>query len=176
MVNKSPECYGAMLLAGLLASSIFISAAFAQTSQEQQPGKTQPTISAPAPGSVFPVGASALSESARTFYKSVWGVEILGVRRVSAGTWLRFSYRVVDAKKAAVLNDKRLNPRLIDEKTGATLMIPTMDMVGPLRPTAPPQNGRSYYMIFENPGGLVRPGNRVNLVVGSFRADGLVVQ
>jgi hypothetical protein len=156
-------------LAGLLASIIFISAAFAQTSQEQPPGKTQAVVSAQS-------SASALSESAQAFYRSVWGVEVLSVRRVSAGTWLRFSYRVVDANKAAVLNDKRWNPRLIDEKSGATLMIPTMDMVGALRPVAPPQNGRSYYMIFENPGGLVRSGNRVNLVVGRFRAEGLAVE
>ncbi len=169
MANKSPKCYGAMLLAGLLASSTFSPAAFPQSGQEQKPARLQPAVSAP-------TGASALTESAQAFYKSVWGVEILGVRRVSAGTWLRFSYRVVDAKKAAVLNDKRVNPRLIDEKTGATLMIPTMDMVGPLRPVAPPQNGRSYYMIFENPGSLVRSGNRVNVIVGNFKAEGLVVQ
>lgn len=151
------------LLAGLLASSTAIPLSLGQT------GQVSPPVTPNSP-------VSGLNESARAFYKSVWGIEILGVRSVSAGTWLRFSYRVLDAKRATVLNEKRWKPRLIDERTGAVLTVPTMDMVGVLRPTAAPQTGRAYYMIFENPGRLVRPGNRVSILVGNFRAEGLVVE
>jgi hypothetical protein len=31
-------------------------------------------------------------------------------------------------------------------------------------------------MFFANPGGYVKPGRRVSVVIGDFRADGIVVQ
>jgi hypothetical protein len=31
-------------------------------------------------------------------------------------------------------------------------------------------------MFFNNPGQLVKPGERVSVVIGDFRADGLIVQ
>ncbi len=89
---------------------------------------------------------------------------------------VRFTYRVVDANKAEALNNKRWNPYLIDEKTGTKFAVPTLEQVGPLRQTAAPENGRLYWVIFGNPGDLVKPGNRVDVVIGDFRAEGLVVE
>jgi hypothetical protein len=51
-----------------------------------------------------------------------------------------------------------------------------MDKVGALRQTAPPALGQEYWMVFSNKGNLVRPGDRVSVQIGSFRADGLVVE
>jgi hypothetical protein len=50
-----------------------------------------------------------------------------------------------------------------------------MEKIGQLRQSAPPEVGRSYWMAFSNKGRLVKRGDRVNVVVGPFRADGLVV-
>jgi hypothetical protein len=85
-------------------------------------------------------------------------------------------YKVIDADKAGMLNDKRWNPYLVDEATGAKLGIPEMEKVGKLRQTAPPKNGQVDWMVFGNPGQLVKAGNRVDVVIGDFRADGMVVE
>jgi hypothetical protein len=104
-----------------------------------------------------------------------WGVDIVGVRRVSSGLMLRFDYRVVDPEKASVLTDRKSRPYLIDEATGAALAVPAMENIGELRQVAPLETTRTYFMIFGNPGGLVKQGGRVTLVVGTFRAEGLEV-
>jgi hypothetical protein len=167
MTNLSRRLNSGMLLASLLAGSIF-SPVLAHSGQEQATSLTATTA---------PTKRSAsVSESADTFYRSVWGVQVLGVRRVEAGSMIRFNYRVLDEKKSTVLNDKRWKPYLADETTGARLKVPVMDMIGELRQTSAPEKGRLYWMIFENPGGLVQAGSRVNVVIGSFRAEGLVVE
>jgi hypothetical protein len=105
-----------------------------------------------------------------------WGVEIVGVREVSSGSLIRFSYRVVDAGKARELNDKKLEPHLIDETSGVMLQIPVMEKVGQLRQTATAETGREYWMVFSNKGRYVKAGDRVDVVIGKFRVDGLVVE
>jgi hypothetical protein len=105
-----------------------------------------------------------------------WGIDIIGVHPVSSGYMLRFDYRVVDPERAAVLRDRTARPYLIDERTRTALAVPTMENVGELRQVAPLETDRTYYMIFGNPGKLVKPGSRVTLVAGPFRAEGMVVK
>jgi hypothetical protein len=105
----------------------------------------------------------------------VWGVEALSVRWAESGEVVRFSYRVLDPVKAKILNDKGAEPSLEDPRAGVSLVIPQMEKIGKLRQTAPPEAGRSYWMAFSNKGRLVKRGDRVNVVIGKFRADGLVV-
>ena len=62
-----------------------------------------------------------------------WGIENVGVRATSSGALIRFSYRVVDAKKTKILNDKRVKPYLVDEKNGLALPVPTLGNVGQLQ-------------------------------------------
>ena len=118
----------------------------------------------------------SLLPSARRFYQQVWGIDILGVKPVSSGSLLRFSYRVLDPQKARTLNDKKSAPVLIDYRTHAALVVPTMEKVGQLRQTPTPEAGREYWMLFSNKGNLVGPGSRVDVVIGTFRASGLIVQ
>lgn len=111
-----------------------------------------------------------------TFFRRNWGVEIVGVRRVSSGLMLRFDYRVVDPARAVALNDKKARPYLLDEATATALAVPAMENVGELRQVAPYQPNRTYFMIFGNPGGLVKRGGRVTFVMGNLRAEGLIVE
>jgi hypothetical protein len=120
--------------------------------------------------------SGGMPESARTFYALGWGVDQLSAQLAESGQLVRFSYRVVDAGKAAALHDKASAPNLIDEKARVALLVPTMEKVGPLRQSGPPENGKSYWMVFSNKGNVVRTGHRVSVVIGSFRVDGLVVQ
>jgi len=73
------------------------------------------------------------------------------------------------------LNDKKLEPSLIDPAAGVKLVIPSLEKVGQLRQSSTPEAGKSYWMAFSNKGRLVKRGHRVDVVIGSFRAQGLEV-
>jgi len=119
----------------------------------------------------------ALSRRALMFYESVWGIEDLNVKWAESGEMVRFSWRVLDPAKAKPLNDKKAEPSLEDPQAGVSLVVPTLEKVGQLRQSS--QNieaGKSYWMAFSNVGRRVRRGDRVNVVIGNFRANGLVVE
>ncbi len=167
---------------GILTSSIATFTIFGQSNQEQaNPAKEQPAQSlraAPAPVAV-PPSLRALgphsSMHEHNYYAGFWGIENLEVRETASGSLLRFTYRVVDANKARVLADKKATPYLIDEQTGAVLQVPTMPNGGMLRQTNDIENGREYWTAFSNKG-VVKPGSRVDVVIGNFRANGLIVR
>ena len=88
---------------------------------------------------------------------------------------MRFSYRVVDPTKARVLNDRSNEPSLVDPRAGVRLVVPRMEKIGQLRQTGAPEAGKAYWMAFSNKGRPVKRGDRVDVVIGQFRAQGLVV-
>jgi hypothetical protein len=106
----------------------------------------------------------------------VWGIENPTVKLVEAGEMIRFTYRVIDAEKAKPLNDKKVEPSLICPDRSVKLIIPTLEKVGQLRQSATPENGRSYWMAFSNKGGIVKHGDRVDVIIGNFHAEGLEVE
>jgi len=111
-----------------------------------------------------------------TFMKREWGIEILYVRQTAAGYMLEFRYKVVDAEKAKPLFERRTKPLLTHAESGATLVVPTPAKTGALRNSNPPLDGHTYWMFFANPGQLVQPGELVNIEIGDFLAEKLVVQ
>lgn len=114
--------------------------------------------------------------AAGRYYRIVWGIDSLSVKIAESGQIVRFSWRVLDSSLAAPLNDKRAEPALVDPSAGVSLVVPSMEQIGQLRQTAPPEAGKSYWMAFSNKGRPVKPGHRVNVVIGGFHADGLVVE
>jgi hypothetical protein len=168
-----------MLLAAFLASSIPGLPAGAQS-----PAPDATPAQAPAPAAPAPPAASAapsryqpsrIPKRAAALYGLVWGVESLRVKLVESGEIVRFSYSVVDPDKAKALNDKKFAPILIDPQAGVKLEVPTLDKVGQLRQSSTPEMGKSYWMAFSNKGRIVKRGDRVNIVIGQFRAEGLQV-
>ena len=149
-----------MLLAGVLASGIAVLPVGGQ-SPAATPTSYQP---------------NRFSRRAGIYYGLMWGVDSLSAKSVESGEIIRFNYRVLDADKATALNDKKAEPSLIDPKAGVKLVIPQMEKIGKLRQSAAPEAGRSYCMAFSNKCRLVKRGDRVNVVIGQFRADGLVVE
>jgi hypothetical protein len=99
----------------------------------------------------------------------------VAVKWAESGEVIRFTYHVLDASKAKVLNDKKSEPALVAPERGVKLVVPAMENVGQLRQSAPPENGKSYWMVFSNKGRPVKRGDHVSVVIGTFRADGLVV-
>ena len=112
---------------------------------------------------------------AGTYFRLMWGVDSLKVKWSESGEIIRFSYRVLDADKAKVLNDKHSEPSLIDPRAGVQLVVPSMENVGQLRQSGEVEEGKSYWMAFSNKGRLVKRGDHVNVVIGQFHAEGLVV-
>ncbi|SIT45883.1 conserved exported hypothetical protein [Paraburkholderia piptadeniae] len=113
---------------------------------------------------------------ARAFYQSVRGIDNLSVRRTASGNLLRFSYRVTDPALAKLLGDKSTTPYLYGEANHVLLEVPVMDNIGQLRQTGTLQVGQEYWMVFSNKGNVVKAGDRVHVLIGSFHIDGLVVE
>jgi hypothetical protein len=116
------------------------------------------------------------SRRALLYYDVLWGVDSLSVKWTESGEVIRFSYRVLDAEKAKVLNDKKAEPSLIDPQAGVKLVVPSLEKVGQLRQSSTPVAGKSYWMAFSNKGRPVKRGDHVDVVIGRFRAEGLVVE
>lgn len=153
-----------LLLAGMLASSVAVSGLGAQSSAP--PAAREPVHYQP----------NRFSRRAVMYYAAVWGIDSLRVKTVESGELVRFSYRVLDANRAKELNDKKVEPVLIDLRARVKLVVPEMEKVGKLRQSAAPEAGRSYWMTFSNKGRPVQRGDRVTVMIGQFRADGLVVE
>jgi hypothetical protein len=120
--------------------------------------------------------AVSVTASGNQLYSTQWGIDSLKVAYTSSGNLLRFTYRVVDPGRAAPLADKKLTPSLYSPKHHAVLSVPVMEKVGPLRQAMEQKAGMEYWMAFSNRGALVKPGERVNITIGSFHADGLRVE
>jgi hypothetical protein len=171
-MSKATRIRGGLALAGSVAVSLWLAPAFAQAPQ-----------ATPAATAVQPEAKTATSRyrpdrfagRAGSYYRLVWGVDSLKVKWAESGEIIRFSYRVLDADKAAALNDKKSEPALIDPRAGVQLVVPTMENIGQLRQSGAVEEGKSYWMTFSNKGRLVKRGDRVNVVIGQFHADGLVV-
>ena len=160
-----------VLLAVLLLGS-FDSAISAQSTQQPSQSSQQ----APPAKTAKPTRYHAsVPKRAVMYYSSVWGVDSLDVKWTESGEVIRFSYRVLDPAKATVLNDKKNEPSLIDPEAGVKLVVPSLEKVGQLRQSSSPEAGKSYWMAFSNKGRYVKKGHRVDVVIGNFRAEGLVV-
>jgi hypothetical protein len=164
-----------------LACGILFLAAVNPLSAQQTPQPTRAPAQGHAPVQAAPESshmllAKHLPMQAQRYYEGVWGVDSLAVKYTESGEMIRFSYRVVDSKKAAVLNDKKAEPSLIDPQAGVKLVIPQMENIGQLRQTSTAIDGKSYWMAFSNSGRRVRQGDRVDVEIGGFRAQGLVVE
>ena len=110
------------------------------------------------------------------YYQGAWGVGDLHVKVAESGALIRFDYQVLDPQKAVALNNKQVEPVLYDAQAGVKLVIPELEKVGKLRQSSTPKAGMTYWMAFSNPTNAVKRGHRVDVVIGQFRADNLVVE
>ena len=162
-----------MLLAGFLAGSIFVCDLGAQSQAKPAAPAAKPAVATGTPTSYLP---NPLPRRARAYYGLYWGVDSFSVKAVESGELIRFTYRVLDADKAKSLNDKKVEPFLLAPGAHAKLVVPSLEKVGQLRQSSTPEAGMSYWMAFSNPGRVVKRGDRVDVIIGQFHADGLVVE
>jgi hypothetical protein len=105
-----------------------------------------------------------------------WGVRPLSIRQTAKGYMLDFRYRIIDAEKAAPLFSPRIKPYIIDQASGAVMAVPNVPKLGSMRSTRKPIKDKNYAILFANPGQHIKPGNKVTVVIGDFRAEHLIVQ
>jgi len=160
-----------VLAAILLASSISFSAV------QPAPPQSSQNAGKPAPAPAWHGSqVNRLSPRAEMYYEGAWGVGELHVKATESGELIRFNYRVLDPEKAVALNDKKAEPELIDSQAAVKLVVPQMEKVGKLRQSSTPKVGMTYWMAFSNPTRAVKRGHRVDVIIGQFRAYGLVVE
>jgi hypothetical protein len=162
MRKRFAKIQGIILFAAFLANSITISRVSAQTPAES--GVRQHYQS------------NRLPPKQQNYYSLIWGVDSFSVKSVESGQIIRFSYRVLDVAKAKALNDEKAQASLIDGRAGVQLVVPSLENIGQLRQTAAPEAGKNYWMAFSNKGSKVKPGDRVSVVIGSFKVDNLIIQ
>lgn len=165
-----------VLLAVSMASTILLSLSPAQSSPSAQGNANPVPAGQPAPASrPTRYRPNRVPKRAAEYYGMVWGIDSLDVKWTESGEVIRFSYRVLDPEKAKVLNDKKNEPSLIDPQAGVKLVVPSLEKVGQLRQSSTPEAGKVYWMAFSNKGRLVKRGHQVDVVIGTFRGEGLVV-
>jgi len=163
---------GNLLLAGVLAGSMILSTP-APAQDKHAPAQL------PAAAKIqktSPYHLASVPRRGQEYIQSAWGVNNLLVHITASGNLIRFSYRVTDPVRAKGLGDSHATPLMFGQRSHALLHIPVMDKIGQLRQTGVPVAGQEYWMVFSNKGNLVRSGDRVNVLIGSFHADGLMVE
>lgn len=153
-----------LIIFGLVGCAI----ASAQTQRASQPVS-------PAEKRTSPYQPNRFPKRAGMYYGDVWGIDSLSVKATESGELIRFSYRILNAAKAGPLNDKKSQPKLVDPRAGVELVIPSLEKVGQLRQSSTPEDGKIYWMAFSNAGRRVKKGDHVEVHIGQFRAQGLIV-
>ena len=136
--------------------------------------------------------------------RDAWGIQARSLRLTAGGNMLDFRYQVTDPEKASALfkgkdtkshertvlykiheaaaKSKTLfvrqnKPYLIDQATGAVLRIPFLANLGDMRTNMKnPVEGKVYFMLFANPGMLVKKGGEISFVVGGLTVQNLTVE
>jgi hypothetical protein len=100
------------------------------------------------------------------------GVRVVRVAASGGGGLLDLRFQVVDPERAAAVHDADTPPALVDERTGGAIagLFMGHSHHGWFKA------GVTYYLVFENPGTLVRRGDRVSVVLGPARLQHVRVQ
>ena len=179
--SKSGTAASVPFVSVLVAALISVAAA-APHSAVAMPADLQATdesTQATAPSTEAPSTEAAAEDAGQAEAARLaeqWGIEIASIRLTANNHMIDYRYRVLDAAKATDLFTRQIKPALIHQETGKVLAVPETAKIGPLRNSNTPQAGKIYWMFFGNAGNLVKPGDKVTVVIGDFRTENLVVE
>ena len=106
-----------------------------------------------------------------------WGIEVSGVFLSAGGNMVDFRYKVLNPAKAAFLTKPDTKPSLLNQSSGAKLLVPDTPTVGQLRQTTrQPVIGKLYFILFANTRHHVKSGDKVTVSAGDFKVENLVVE
>lgn len=106
--------------------------------------------------------------------KDQWGIVLTTLRMTASDRMIDFRYRVVDGEKAAPLQKRQVKPYLVHQKSGKVLVIPKTNQVSVSNHFDTLQQGGIYWIFFGNDS-QVKRGDKVSVVIGDFREDGIIV-
>jgi hypothetical protein len=112
-------------------------------------------------GHPLPAAVSAAELAARS------GVRVVRVSTTGGGGLLDVRYQVVNPDAAASVHDRDAPPAIVDERRGRVIDTLYMGHSHSGRFKA----GVTYYLVFANPGNLVRHGDPVAIVLGRARLE-----
>lgn len=116
--------------------------------------------------------ASEISET----LSEQWGIQIQTIRLVGGDHLLDLRYRVLDARKAASLLNRKNDAFLIHEKADEQLPV-TVTKLGPMRQTSvKPKADRIYFILFSNLRKIAKSGDKITLVIGDMTARHLTIE
>jgi len=131
--------------------------------------------------------AGGEGEQSRRLAEDELGVRVLHVSLTAGGGMVDVRYRVTNPEKAALLGagsheittpeEIANSPLLIDEASGYAVMEAQLHQMGRAqKQRGAPQAGLTYFILFSNTGGLIKPGSQVALAVGDARLEHLSVE
>ena len=172
-----------MRLAGLLALAaavVMVSGALFGGAQLWASGSGSPVVAEQAgagtqPGTDADTGPKVAWERAPVSAAGLvdrLGVRVVQVALTGGGGLLDLRYQVVDADKAAGLHDPATPPAIVDEGTGLV----AKDLLMGHAHSEGFKAGVTYYFVFENPGNLVKPGDRVSVLLGGIQVEHIDVK
>ncbi len=100
------------------------------------------------------------------------GARVVRVTKAGDGGLIDVRYQIVDENKAGALHDVKQPPALVDEHSGTVV---SRLLMGHSH-TGYFHNGETYFFEFEDPAGLVQPGDPVSVVLGPVRLMHVKVQ
>jgi hypothetical protein len=165
-VDRLTAIAGVMLMAGALFSAPAIVRA-QSTPGAKKPRSAQRAATGVTEGPLTAADGPAIAQR--------WGIHIETMRLASGGYMLEFRYRILDAGKAQPLFDRGTRPRMHDDASAFESAVPNMPTTGALRSTNDAKAGRTYFMVFANPGRFIKAGGAVTVTIGDFRVSGIPV-
>ena len=105
------------------------------------------------------------------------GIKIERIHPSAGGLMLDMRYRLVDVEKAKLAIKRGAQIYLVDQSSGAKLPVPDMAKVGKLlQHPDQGEHGKIYWVFFNNPGAMVKPGDKVTLVIDEIRIKDIIVE
>lgn len=102
-----------------------------------------------------------------------YGIDITLIGVTAAGGMVDFRYQVTDTDKAdLVIHDLDLFPKIVEEDTGATLVMRSL----PHSHNQKLELGGNYFFLLPNGNNALHPGSSVTLVIGDVRVEHMIVQ
>jgi hypothetical protein len=100
------------------------------------------------------------------------GVRVTSVSVSGGGGLVDLRYQVLDPQAADAIHDRGARPEVVDERNHVVVDQLLMGHMhhGQLKAA------ETYYLIFDNPGGYVRPGTRVTVQLGHSRLSHVPVR
>ncbi len=105
------------------------------------------------------------------------GIRPVAIRLTAAGNMIDFRYRVIDPDKSLPMFNRQIATYLLDQASGDRYAVPTDTKLGPLRSSSrDPVAGKEYFILFVNPGKVLKRGRKVSVVIGDMEIENLSLE